>query len=132
MLFIYRSYKNNYGLTVLSVFAKIMGVVVGLLGISFLLERSFVDIVYSLVCFALAAFLIIYIGHIWTDKLAKQSFDKRIRNKPEFAAGIVRDNPDLYEDVCALNPLFAQCYVLDESGKLVKNTCEHLLEKGFK
>lgn len=125
MFIFYRSYKSSFGLTVLSVCANLMGILAGILGIYFFSELTLGYFLCGLLCFALAAFLIIYVGHVWTDKLADKTFDIKLRNNPNFAASIVRENPDLYESVRAVNPLFAQKFVMNENGKIVKKGLEN-------
>ncbi len=69
---------------------------------------------------ALAAFLFLYVSRKLVPKYAEKETEINITTKPAFTKMYVQAHPDQYERMCEINPAFAEKFVKDENGKIVK------------
>ena len=122
MFFFYRNYPYAPKATVLSGIANGCGYLAAIGAIVTLLAipQSPVYIIPTILLGALGAFLIVYVGHKLTDKLAGPETEKNITTKPRVAAAYCQANPDEYEHIAQINPEFGQKYVMNEKGRCVK------------
>ena len=122
MFFFYRNYPYAPKATVLSGIANGCGYLAAIGAIVTLLAipQSPVYIIPTILLGALAAFLIVYVGHKLTDKMARPETEKNITTKPRVAAAYCQANPDEYEHIAQINPEFSQKYVMNEKGRCVK------------
>lgn len=132
MFFIYRSYQYSIGATLLNMFFRLLAL--GCIGGFCLCLEPFIEdgsvtmkelqmniplIALGIGLLVAAAVILIKHNKI-TDKYAEKRVSKKLVSKPGFAYRYVRDNPNLYDSVCAGNPKFAEKYTKNEDGIIVK------------
>lgn len=122
MTIFYRYYRYSGLATFISIIANI-GAVVSILAAAYcvlIVENRVMGISLGIILALLAAFLFVYVGRIMTDRLSKKWGEKNVERKVLVAYEYCHDNPEEYDRVATLNPKFAQKYMKDENGRIVK------------
>lgn len=122
MVFFYKNYPYAPKATLISGLANGFGYLAGFGALATLISipKNPVFILPTLLLGALAAFLIVYVGHKLTDKMAGPETEKNITTKPRFAQAYCMANPEAYDHLAEINPEFGQKYMINEKGKCVK------------
>ena len=119
---VYRNYPYSFKATIISAAAN-LGAIFAAAGamLSFnAIENKVLGVLCAIIFAALAVFLFVYVGRILTDKLAEKWTAENIKTKPGVAFQYVALHLEEYDRVAELNPAFAEKYVINEKGKLVK------------
>ena len=122
MVFYYRNYPYSPKATLISILANIGGYLAGIGAVVAvaMIENKVLGIALCVVLAALALFLFIYVGRKLTDQLNEKWAEENIRTKVGIAFQYVMANPAEYDRVAAMNPAFAEKYVIGEKGRPVK------------
>ena len=107
------------GISVLSSIASIL-VFVGAIACIYVVPGPVLNWVLAVVVFALAVFLFVYCSRILPDKIAEKESEQNITTKARYALIYCKEHPEAYEDLVAKNKDFAEKYMRNETGKIVK------------
>lgn len=117
----YKSYRYCDMATSISAFANILALMFLILGIALPGRIGGVTGVFMAILFlGLAPFLAFYVGRKWTDKIAEKHSWENITTKADVGLLYVEDHPEEYERIRGLNAAFAEKYMMDTQGKIVK------------
>ncbi|HOO61701.1 MAG TPA: hypothetical protein PKV44_04675 [Bacillota bacterium] len=118
---IYRNYEFSVLATLFSVFMSLFSFAFVLLGIFFFIgdftDVLVLNIILGVVFVAAALFTFFYLGNVVSQKIANIDVDRKLHNKPAFCANFCSRNPEAYEAVCQINPVFAETYEYNEAKK---------------
>ena len=118
----YRSYPYAPKATMISAFSNIFGFFAAIGAICLLTQimNNPIMILPAILLGALAAFLLIFLGRKYTDKIAEPESEKNLKTKPRFAMLYCMNYPDEYDRMAEINPEFGRLYMKDEKGRIVK------------
>ena len=118
----YKIYQYSAKATLCSVFFSILALLLAGLAIScfYQIENPVLMIGGVILCAAAAVFSFVYMSRILPDKIAEKDFAVKIKTSPKTAYAYCKEHPELFDEVAAENPAFAEKYRLNEEGKVVK------------
>ena len=117
----YKIYQYSVKATACSVVFSLVSLLLAVLAIACFNLSNPVLTVLGVVFFAAAAvFCYIYLSRKLPDKIAEKEFNKKITTNAKFAYRFCKQNSGYFESVAAQNPEFAENYMLNDEGKVVK------------
>lgn len=118
----YRYYPYSGLATFISVISNIAAIITFFTGLYMLLvlENRTLGIPLGIFFMLITAFLFIFVGRILTDRLSEKWSRKNIETKVFTALAYCQENPEEYEQVATVNTKFAEKYMKNEKGKIVK------------
>ena len=121
-MIIYKSYTYSPKATIVSALGCLLALVLVVSGIAILAGAGSKggEIFGGIVLIGLAVAAFIFVSRKLPDKIAAKDGPKNIKTKAGYALTYVRQHPDQYEAIRAVNAAFAAKYTKDESGKIVK------------
>lgn len=121
MMIFYKLYTYAPKATCVSVISSMLSIIslIGAIACFYVLS-DFIKYVLAVLLLALAVFLFVYCSRILPDKIAEKESEKNITTKARYAFTYCREHPEAYEALVAKNAAFAEKYMLNEAGKVVK------------
>ena len=117
----YKIYQYSVKATVCSVAFSLVSLVLAVLAIAcFNLSNPVLTVLGVVFFVAAAVFCYIYLSRKLPDKIAEKEFNEKITTNAKFAYRFCKQNPGYFESVAAQNPEFAENYMLNDEGKVVK------------
>ncbi|MCR5782987.1 MAG: hypothetical protein K6G90_09680 [Clostridia bacterium] len=124
MIFFYKSYPYSPIATLVSLVFSLHAAALIIGGVLLFKEAVTEETyLYCLIAVLLAAVgVLIYIfgSKKLSAKIAEKNGMKNIKTKAKYARRFVQEHPEAYEQLIRENPDFAEKYVRDESGKIVR------------
>ncbi|MBR3354634.1 MAG: hypothetical protein IKG47_04670 [Oscillospiraceae bacterium] len=117
----YRNYPYAPLATFFSAMSMFLGAVCAFGGLALVLNRGVGEKIAGVVMILLgAACLYEFFTHKIADNIAQKHTKKNIETKARFALNYCRQHPEAYDYLVSVNQAFAQKYIRQEDGKIVK------------
>lgn len=123
MIFFYTSFEYSNKATFFAIFMDLLAYVSTIAAIVFfVLAGKFGawSVLLGFLLIALAIFLYFVMGKKVGASIAKKDFQKKIRTNPIVGYNYVNDGRASYNEIAAINPAFAEMYVVNDFGKLTR------------
>ncbi len=128
MMIWYNTYRYSNKATLLSAASSLVTYIavigaIAMVGSLFVEESALhpaLAVVIGIACLALAAASYFGFYRRIPDRVAKNDLDKKLHKNVRFSYQFCKENPEMYEAVREMNPAFAEQYMRNEEGKLVK------------
>ncbi|MBP5416098.1 MAG: hypothetical protein J6Y58_01080 [Clostridiales bacterium] len=123
MIFFYTSFEYSNKATFFAIFMDLLAYGFTITGIVFFILAGKLgawSVLAGFLFIALAIFFYFFLGKKVGSVIAKKDFKKKIRTNPIVAYNYVNDGRASYDEIAAINPAFAEMYVVNDFGKLTR------------
>ena len=123
MIFFFTSFEYSNKATFFAILMDLIAYGLGIAGIVFMVlavKFGLLFILWGVLLIALALFFYFFLGSKVGAIIAKKDFQKKIHTDPIVGYNYVNDGRATYDEIAAINPAFAQQYVVNEFGKLTR------------
>lgn len=117
----YRNYPYAPLATLFSAMSMLFGAMLSVIGLVLFFNRGVGEKIAGIIMFALGVLCLYeFFTHKIADKISQKYTKKNIETKAGFALQYCRQHPESYDYLVSVNQAFAQKYVRNEEGKIVK------------
>lgn len=123
MIFFYTSFEYSHKATFFAILMDLIAYGLSIAAIVFFVlagKFGLWSVLTGILCIVLAIFFYFFLGKKVGASIAKKDFQKKIRTNPLVAYEYVNDGRASYEEIAAINPAFAEQYVVNDFGKLTR------------
>lgn len=122
MVVFYKQYPYAPVATLVSVLSSVGAILAAIGAVFFFFNTNgqIGRILLAILLAALAVFLFVYVSRKLPDQMAEKESKQNILTKPRFAYLYCKEHPEAYESIAAENLAFADKYMRNEAGKIVK------------
>ena len=117
----YRNYPYSPLASVFSALSMLFGVLFAVAGVAVFINGGTGEKVAGIVLVLLGALCLYeFFAHKIADRISQKYSKRNIETKARFALNYCRQHPEAYDELVIVNQAFAQKYIRDETGRIVR------------